>query len=63
MTIYIEVTDNEIVGSVGNNIIVKLFRDNKESDWNVGMSSCLPSNITKAEEYVECLRIVFDSLK
>lgn len=50
MTIYIEVTDNEIVGSVDNNIIVKLFRDNKDSDWNVGMSSCLPSNITKAED-------------
>jgi len=63
MTVCIEVTDNQIIGSVDNNIVVELFRDDKKSDWKVGMSSCLPSNITQASEYVECLRIVFDSLK
>ena len=68
MAIKIEVVKNydgsvtRIVGYFNNREIVTLSNQ-IFGKWHTGSSTCLPSDIAAAEEYVECMRQAFETAK
>ena len=68
MTIKIDVKENydgsvtRIFGYVNNREIITLSNQ-IFGKWHTGSSTCLPSDISEAAEYVECMKQAFEIAK
>jgi len=65
MTIEIKVTNThgfkEVEGFVDDYQVLKVNTVISDK-WHTATSTCLPSDIEKAAEYVECMKQVFDTM-
>lgn len=53
----------QIIGKVDGQRIISVYSiqypDKQEREWKVGRSSCLPIDMKKAQEYMDCMNLVF----
>lgn len=67
MAIHIEVATGyggtiRIIGYVNEREIITISNQ-LFGKWSTGSSSCLPSKFEDAQQYVECMRLVFEEAK